>query len=128
MQKVDTEGVAMCGQHIRKKRARYEFHIKGPNRVLSIDGHDKLSRFGYEIYGGIDANSQYIVWCYVGISNQTAVLVNKQYLRLLRTTLHMPKLIRSDKGLSINIYSIMYVLKISHNTLMYNFQGLKLCF
>ncbi|PUU74717.1 hypothetical protein B9Z19DRAFT_998584, partial [Tuber borchii] len=76
-----------------------------PNRVLSIDGHDKLSHFGFEIYGAIDAYSRYIVWCYVGISNRTAVSVNKQYLRLLRTTLHMPKLIHSDKGNFLNTIS-----------------------
>jgi len=98
MHKVDLEGVAIRGQQIGKKRIRHEFHIKGPNRVLSIDGHDKLLRFGFEIYGAIDAYSRYIVWCYIGISNRTAVSVNKQYLRLLRATLHMPKLIRSDKG------------------------------
>jgi len=99
MHQVDPEGVAIRGQLIGKKRDRKEFGIKGPNRVLSIDGHDKLSRFGFEIYGTIDAYSRYIVWCYVGISNRTAISVNKQYLRLLRTTLHMPKLIRSDKGI-----------------------------
>ena len=98
MQKVDPEGVAARGRLIGKRRERQEFTVKGPNRVLSIDGHDKLSRFGFEIYGAIDAYSRYVVWCYVGISNRTAVSVNKQYLRLLRTTLHIPKLIRSDKG------------------------------
>ena len=98
MQKVDPDGVAARGQQIGKSRQQKEFTVKGPNCVLSIDGHDKLSRFGFEIYGAIDAYSRYIVWCYVGISNRTAVSVNKQYLRLLRTTLHMPKLIRSDKG------------------------------
>ena len=83
---------------IGKKRERQEFQIQVPNRVLSIDGHDKLSRFGFEIYGAIDAYSHYIMWYYVDISNRTAVSVNEQYLQLLRTTLHMPKLIRSDKG------------------------------
>ena len=43
MQKVDPEGVAICGQLIGKKRVQYEFHIKGQNRVLSIDWQDKLS-------------------------------------------------------------------------------------
>lgn len=98
MQKVDPEGVAACGQQIGKKQQRMEFTVKGLNRVHSIDGHDKLSRFGFEIYGAIDAYSRYIVWCYVCISNRTAVSVNKQDLRLLRTTLQMPKLIRSDNG------------------------------
>jgi len=98
MQKVDPEGGAARGQLIGQKRQQKEFTVKGPNRLLSIDGHDKLSRFGFEIYGAIDAYSRYIIWCYVGISNRTAVSVNKQYLGLLPTTLHMPKVIRSDKG------------------------------
>ena len=96
MVKVDPEGGAARAQLIGQKREQKEFIIKGTNRVLSINVHDKLSRFGFEIYGAIDAYSRYIVWCYVGISNRTAISVNKQYLRLLHTTLHMPKLIRSD--------------------------------
>ena len=78
---LDQQGVAERGKAIGGSRSRKEFYIQGPNRVLSIDGHDKLSRFGYEIYGAIDAYSRYIVWCYIGISNCTAVSVNKQYLR-----------------------------------------------
>ena len=77
MQKVDPEGVAASGQQIGKKRQRMKFTVKGPNHVRSIDGHDKLSRFGFEIYGAIDAYSRYVVWCYVGILNRTAVSVNK---------------------------------------------------
>ena len=98
MQKIDPEGVAMRGRAFATSQRRKEYFVKGPNQVFSIDGHDKLSRFGFEIYGAIDAYSRYVVWCYVGISNLTAVSVNKQYLRLIRHTLHMPKLIRSDKG------------------------------
>lgn len=81
---------------LRRKRRRYL--VQGPNRVLSIDGHDKLSRFEFQIYGAIDAYSRYIAWCYVGISNRTAVSVNKQYLQMVRSTSQIPKPIRSDKG------------------------------
>jgi len=77
MQKGDPDSVAIQSQMIGKKRVRHEFHIQGPNWVHSIDGHDTLSRFGFEIYGAIDAYSRYIVWCYVGISNHTVVSVNK---------------------------------------------------
>ena len=98
MQKIDPEGVAIRGKAFATSRRRKEYFVKGPNRVFSIDGHDKLSRFDFEINGAIDAYSRYIVWCYIGISNRTAVSVNKQYLRLIRQTLYMPKLIRSDKG------------------------------
>ena len=116
MHRVDPAGVAIRSQMIGKKRARHEFHIQGPNPVLSIDGHDKLASFGFEIYGAIDAYSRYIVWCYIGISNRTAVSVNKQYLRLLRTTLHMPKLIRSDKGI---YYHIFYFIRLSSDRITY---------
>ena len=98
LQKVDPEGVARRGKAFATSRQRKEYFVKGPNRVISIDGHDKLSRLGFEIYGAIDAYSRYIVWCYIGISNRTAISVNKQYLRLVRHTLHIPKPIRSDKG------------------------------
>jgi len=62
MHKVDPEGVVIRGQQMGKKRIRHEFHIKGANRVPSIDSHDKLSRFGFEICGALDAYSRYIVW------------------------------------------------------------------
>ena len=78
MKVVDPKGVASRAEAFGIHRRRREFSIKGPNRVLSVDGHDKLSRFGFEIYRTIDAYSRYIVWRYVGISNRTAVSVNKQ--------------------------------------------------
>ena len=98
MKEADSEGVNARAEAFSVSRRRKEFTVKGPNRVISIDGHDKLSRFGFEIYGAIDAYSRFIVWCYVGISNRTAISVNKQYLRLIRSTLCIPKMIRSDKG------------------------------
>ena len=79
-------------------RKRGQFMVKGPNRVWSIDGHDKLSRFGFQIYAAIDAYSRYIVWCYIGHSNRTAISVNKQYLATVGSIKLIPKLIRSDKG------------------------------
>lgn len=81
-----------------KMRKRGQFIVKGPNRVWSIDGHDKLSRFGFQIYAAIDAYSRYIIWCYIGHSNRTAVSVNKQFLETVRIRNIFPKLIRSDKG------------------------------
>lgn len=82
----------------RTLRRRGQFEIKGPNRVWSIDGHDKLSPFGFQIYAAIDAYSRRILWCYVGHSNRTAVSVNKQFLTTVRQLNIFPKLIRSDMG------------------------------
>jgi hypothetical protein len=41
---------------------RGQIIVKGPNRVWSIVGNDKLSRFEFEIYGCIGAYSWYIIW------------------------------------------------------------------
>lgn len=79
-----------------RRKGRYE--VKGPNRVWSVDGHDKLSRFGFQIYGSIDAYSRCIMWCFVGHSNRTAVSVASQYLEAIQRIGFIPKLIRSDKG------------------------------
>jgi transposase InsO family protein len=79
-------------------RRRRPFWVKGPNRVWSVDGHDKLARFGFEIYAAIDAYSRFILWCYTGHSNRTAVSVDKQFLETVRATGKFPKVIRSDMG------------------------------
>ncbi|KAG0126490.1 hypothetical protein HOY82DRAFT_491784, partial [Tuber indicum] len=96
VQRADPEGVeARIRGQIRK---RGQFIIKGPNRVWSIDGHDKLSRFGFQIYAAIDGYSRFLIWCYIGHSNRTAVSVNKQYLVAVKDLGIISKLIRSDKG------------------------------
>jgi hypothetical protein len=65
---LDPIGVAARTAHAHRQRSRYR--VKGPNRVWSIDGHDKLTRFGIEIYGMIDAYSRFIIDCYVGIGTR----------------------------------------------------------
>lgn len=63
-----------------------------------MDGHDKLSFWGIQIYAAIDAFSRYITWCYVGISNRTQISVLRQFLEVLQETKIQPRYIRSDKG------------------------------
>ena len=62
---LDPVGVATRTAQAHRQRSRYR--VKGPNRVWSIDGHDKLTRFGIEIYAMIDAYAQFILDAYVGI-------------------------------------------------------------
>jgi hypothetical protein len=75
---IDNIGVEARTRKEYKKRKRY--FVKGPNRVWSVDGHDKLAEYGFQIYGIIDAYSRYIVGVYVGMSNRTQVAVEKFYL------------------------------------------------
>jgi hypothetical protein len=76
---------------------RGQFIAKGLNRVWSIDGHDKLSPFGFEIYGYVIVYSQKIIWCYMGHSDQIQISLSKQYLEKVSTMGKFPKLICSHQ-------------------------------
>src|SRR5438067_109121 len=49
-----------------QRKARGEYVVPGPNFVWSVDGYEKLSQYGFQIYACIDAFSRYIIWIYVG--------------------------------------------------------------
>ena len=57
-----------------------EYQVAGPNRVMSVDGHHKLTMYSFEVYAGIDPYSRYITWIHVGISTRTAVALLRSYL------------------------------------------------
>jgi hypothetical protein len=54
-----------------KKKRRDDYVVPGPDWLWCLDGHDKLSRFGIEIYGCVDVYSRKIIWFFVGSSNRT---------------------------------------------------------
>ncbi|KAN0067029.1 hypothetical protein V8E54_014815 [Elaphomyces granulatus] len=85
---IDRKGVERRRLDERRRRARY----------MSVDGHDKLAEYGFQIYAIIDAFSRYVIDVYVGISNRTQVAIQKFFLRCVRQ-FGFPKLIRSDKGM-----------------------------
>jgi hypothetical protein len=55
------------------------FHSDGPDEVWSVDGHDKIKRWGFRIHGCVDVYSRYMVWLRVGKS-ATACDVLSYYL------------------------------------------------
>jgi hypothetical protein len=57
VREIDPEGVA-SRQFGRQRVPRGDFSVAGPNRVLCVDGHHKLSVYGFEVYAGIDAYSR----------------------------------------------------------------------
>ena len=65
---LDPIGVASRTARTHRQRSRYR--VKGPNRVWSVDGHDKLTEFGFEIYGIIDGYSRFIINVYVGLGTR----------------------------------------------------------
>jgi hypothetical protein len=96
VKRVNPEGVRRrLSQHIRVKR---KLRVPGPNFMWSIDAHDKLKRFGFEIYAGIDSYARFITWCYCGVSAHTQFGVFAQYIRVVEEHGCFPHLLRSDRG------------------------------
>ncbi|KAG6259816.1 hypothetical protein E4U48_000355, partial [Claviceps purpurea] len=67
---------------------RGNFRVSGPNFFWCLDGYEKLSRFGFEVYACIDAYSRCVIWLYCGRSATTALSTLKQYLRTVKNTWH----------------------------------------
>ena len=88
---------ALADRRLDTPRMRQRFIVAGPMRVVSCDGHDKLSGFGFQIYGFIDAYSRRILGMFVDLSNRTAIAVQKFYLKIVEQY-GIPQLLRCDKG------------------------------
>jgi len=74
---VDAEGLqARKG----RKLVRRIFHSRGRDEVWSLDGHDKLKRWGFLIHGCNDVYSRYLIWLRVGLSNNDPRFVLSHYL------------------------------------------------
>ncbi|XP_066912421.1 uncharacterized protein [Clytia hemisphaerica] len=87
----------------KKKKKKIPFATKGPNWVLSVDGHDKL--MGYQnwtfpvaIYGCIDTASRKILWLNVWVTNSKPELIGRWYLDYLFEYRILPCYLRADKG------------------------------
>jgi hypothetical protein len=52
-----------------------EYIIPGPDYIWSINGYDKLSLFGINIYTYINTYSRAIIWVYISILNRISHLV-----------------------------------------------------
>src|SRR5690348_10756476 len=70
----------------------------GPNFMWCLDGHDKFSQYGLQIYAAVDAYSRKIIWFYCGNSNRAQLSVLKQYLTAVKYQGLCPNCLRTDKG------------------------------
>jgi hypothetical protein len=93
---LDSEGYKRRTNDMQRKKQ--EIVVKGPDWGWSLDQHDKLAPWGFQIYAAIDVYSRNIIWCYVGVSNRTAYSVLGQFLQVLRKLSYYPRVISSDKG------------------------------
>ncbi len=86
-------------------KQRGEFKVPGPNFLWSLDGYEKLKRFGFQIYGCIDAYSRCIIWFYVGRSATTSMSTLKQYLQAVQRLQMRPFFTRSDHGVETPLWA-----------------------
>jgi hypothetical protein len=97
LQVLDNYGVTSRVPGMKKKRQE-NYTVPGPDWLWCLDGHDKLARYGFEIYGSVDAYSRKIVWFFVGCSNRTQVSVLRQYLNTVKKLGYCPNFLRTDRG------------------------------
>jgi hypothetical protein len=94
---IDPDGVTSRLPGLRKIRLE-NYTTSGPNFLWYLDGHDKFSQYGIQIYAAVDAYSRKIIWFYVGNSNRTAISVVNQYFNAVQVTGIYPRFIRTNKG------------------------------
>jgi hypothetical protein len=97
LQILDNYGIQSRRPQKKKKRLE-NYEVPGPDWLWCLDGHDKLAKYGIEIYACVDAYSRKIIWFYVGSSNRTQVSVVRQYLTAVKAMGYCPSFLRTDKG------------------------------
>ena len=96
VKRLDPESLERRTKDLNRKKGEYV--VPGPDYIWSLDGHEKLHKFGFEIYAAIDAYSRKIMWIYVGISNRTPQSVLRQYLEAITLKGYQPFIVRTDRG------------------------------
>ncbi len=89
---IDPEGLQERRQNRLKRR---QYINSGPNHVLHIDKHDKLSPFGFCIHAAMDGFSRRVVWLPVGNTNSDPGTMAHSYLDNIDG---VPVRLRVDKG------------------------------
>ena len=95
LREVDPAGVE---RRCRYRLARREYYAPGPNWIYHVDGHDKLKRYGFAVYGGMDGFSRKIVWLYIATTNNNPEVIAYYYLKSIEKFGFTATLIRADNG------------------------------
>ena len=98
--KVDPGGVELRSRNVIRRRV---YETKGPFHVSHIDGHDKLKKWGFALYGGIDGFSRKVLWLNVSTTNNDPLVVANYFLQCVTRYKMAPKQLRFDRG-NENIY------------------------
>jgi hypothetical protein len=107
---IDPEAMTARLQQTCKRRV---FRTYGPNHVWSIDGHDKLTRFGITVYGVINAWSRKILGLFVYVTNNNPRHISVYFFNLVSKIGGVPLKVTVDYGTETGDVSF-YQSKMSH--------------
>jgi len=108
---LDPEGVVARHPTSRKIK-RVALTSVGPNEVWSCDGHDKLIRYGFAIWGLRDKFSRKWLGLWVVPNNRSGIVVAYLWLSLIREMGGMPRQSSTDCGTENTIiYGLVNALK-----------------
>lgn len=111
LREIDPSGVDGRCQYRLKRR---NYSVPGPNFIWHADGHDKLKRYGFSIYGIIDGFSKKILLLEVSSTNKDPRVIGFFYYKLIEKLKYLPEIIRTDRGTEVGI------MENAHITLRYN--------
>ena len=106
LQVIDPDGVE-CRSRYKLKRRMYS--VPGPNYLWHSDGHDKLKRFGFAIYGIIDGYSKKVLCLEVSMSNNDPEIIAYYYLKTIEKYGFVPTIMRTDHGTEVCIMEDLQV-------------------
>lgn len=113
LQVIDPDGVEGRSRYRLKRRM---YSVPGPNYMWHSDGHDKLKRFGFPIYGFIDGFSRKVLSLNVCTSNNDPYIIAYFYLKLIEKHRFLPTIMRTDHGSEVIIMEDLHVaLRYNHD-------------
>ena len=92
---IDPEGVKRRKAPKLKRRV---YVYQRPNFIWHIDGYDKLSPFGFPIYGAIDGFCRKILWLNICPSNKDPYIISYFYINCISNLKCVPRIVRGDRG------------------------------
>lgn len=100
----------------KRKLQRRRYKAQGPNFVWHMDGHAKLSRFGFPIHGAIYGFSRKVLWLEVATTNNNPHVIAHHYLKTVKKLKCCPSIIRCDKGTeNVQVEALQIAFRHLHN-------------
>lgn len=113
MKLLDPMGVA---DRRHNKLKRREYKSLGPNYLIHIDGHDKLSQYGFPIHACIDGFSRKCLWLVLATTNHDPDVIGHHFLEYVKKCGGVPTIVRTDRGTeNVQVAALQIALRYNHD-------------